>query len=298
MAEYAQLSDFSGFLTPEQSSAIFEKAQQGSIVQQLGRQVTLGPSGKNIPVFAEDPTADWVAEGGAKHLTNGGVGLQNMQPQKIASIFVASAEAVRADPVNYMQSMRDKVANAFARAFDAAALHGESSPFEHSVGETSKTESLDSAESVYHGLNNGLMELVQDGHELTGFALDPVSEPILNQATDSTGRPLFIDSPITETNPTVRPGRILGRPAYIGKGIRNDSDNTVAFGGDWSQIAWGVVGGISYDVSDQTTLPVGEGGSMISLWQHNLVEVRAEAEYGLVVNEPEAFVKYTYTFGS
>lgn len=296
MAEYAQLSDFSGFLTPEQSSAIFEKVEQGSVVQQLGRQVTLGPSGKNIPVFTEDPTAEWVAEGASKPITSGGLEMKQMQPHKIAAIFVASAEVVRANPGNYMNVMRDKVANAFARAFDAAALHGENSPFQAAVSDTSKSEDLDAAESVYHGLNNGLMDLVQDGHRLTGFALDPITEPILNSATDSTGRPLFIDTPITETNPTVRPGRILGRPAFIGEGIRNGE--TVAFGGDWSELAWGVVGGISYDVSDQATLPVGDDGSMVSLWQNNLVAVRAEAEYGLVVNDPEAFVAYTYSVSS
>ena len=43
-------SDFSGFLTREQSEAIFEKAAQQSVVQRLARRVPLGINGQSIPV--------------------------------------------------------------------------------------------------------------------------------------------------------------------------------------------------------------------------------------------------------
>lgn len=287
-SNYASLnSDFSGWLTPERSQAIFEKVAEGSMVQQLARQVDLGPSGREIPVFTQDPTANWVSEGEEKSITKGGMNLQTMQPQKIAAIFTASAETVRANPGGYMDSMRDKVAASFAKAFDSAALYG-TGPFNSSVSETTKTQELE--ENTYLSLNSGLKQLVDDDKRLTGFLLDYKTEPILNAATDSTGRPLFIDTPLTDPNPAIRPGRLIGRPAYMGDNVA--SGDTVAFGGDWTQIAWGVVGGISYDVSQETALPLGANGEMVSLWAHNLVAVRAEAEYGLIVNDPEAFVAY------
>lgn len=164
--------DFAGYLTPEQSEAIFEKAAQTSVVQRLARQITLGPSGKNIPVFTGDVTADWVSETGVKPITKGAVGLRNIQPHKIAAIFVASAEVVRANPANYMQVMRSKVAEAFAKAFDAAALHGVNSPFgtDNYIGATTKTQEFGT--NTYLDINSGLAQLVNDGYTLEGFAFD------------------------------------------------------------------------------------------------------------------------------
>ena len=62
-------------------------------------------------------------------------------------------------------------------------------------------------------------------------------------------------------------------------------------------MVWGQVGGLSFDVSDQATLNLGTFASpnLVSLWQHNLVAVRVEAEYGALVNDPDAFVKLTNT---
>jgi len=49
------------------------------------------------------------------------------------------------------------------------------------------------------------------------------------------------------------------------------------------------VGGISYDISTQATVTV--NGALVSLWENNLVAVRAEAEYGFLVNDTAAFCK-------
>jgi hypothetical protein len=74
----------------------------------------------------------------------------------------------------------------------------------------------------------------------------------------------------------------------MGEGVANGT--LLGFGGDFRKVAWGVVGGITYDVSDQATVTI--NGVLTSLWEHNLVAIRAEAEYGLVIADTEAFVKY------
>jgi hypothetical protein len=66
--------------------------------------------------------------------------------------------------------------------------------------------------------------------------------------------------------------------------------------GDFSQLIWGQIGGLSYDVSDQATLDLsanGDGSGIVSLWQQNMVAIRVEAEFAALVNDPEAFVKLT-----
>lgn len=296
-------SEFSGFLKPEMSSPIFEKARRQSVVQNLARQVPLGINGQDIPVVTSKATAGWVNEAGQKPVSKGGVTLKTMTPKKIAGIVVVSAEVVRANPANYIELVRDDLAEAFAIAFDAAALHGTSTPFGagNYIDASTKAVGLGtaaaSAGSVHADLNAGLRLLVNGGKKLSGFALDSIVEPDLNAAVDTTGRPLYIDIPLEDTAPAARGGRLLSRPSFMGDGVAAAVPGTaetayaVAYGGDWTQAAWGVVGGISYDVSTETAVTI--NGELVSLWEHNLVAIRAEAEYGWLVNDVESFVKYT-----
>ena len=296
-----QLSDFDGFLTPEQSAPIFERAQRQSVVQQLARQVPLGPTGTDIPVVTGKLQAAWVAEGAQKPTSNGALDLKNISPKKIAVIAVVSEETVRSNPGNYMQVLRNQIGEAFAIAFDSAALHGISTPFSTYVDQTTKAVGLGTAAGtaggVFADLNAGLSLLVADSKRLNGFAFDDRMEPTLNSAVDSTGRPLFIDSPLQDNAPAARGGRVLGRSAFMGEGVGVATPGTTAttypvgYGGDWTQAAWGVVGGIRYSVSTETSVTI--GGTLTSLWEHNLVAIRAEAEYGWLVNDVEAFVRYT-----
>ena len=285
--------DFSGFLNAEQSAPIFDEARKTSVVQMLSRQIPLGANGQEIPVTTSKPVAGWVAEGGQKPATKGAMALKTMTPKKLAAIAVVSAEVVRANPGGYVDNLRPELAEAFAVAFDSAALHGTSTPFTTYIDQTTQTDveigtAAASAGSVYADLNSGLAALVGDGKRLTGFAFDVVAEPLFNAAVDTTGRPLFVDSPTIDNAGPVRQGRVLGRPAFMGEGVA--AGTTVGYGGDWSQAVWGTVGGISYDVSTDATVTI--NGALVSLWENNLLAVRAEAEYGWLVNDVDAFVTY------
>jgi HK97 family phage major capsid protein len=297
-------SDFAGFLKPDQAAAYFEQARRSSTVQQLARQVPLGINGAEIPVVTSKPTAGWVAEGGQKPATNGALSLKTITPKKLAAIAVVSAEVVRANPGNYINILRDDIAEAFAIAFDAAALHGTNSPFGagNNIDATTKTVELGTTAKanggIYGDIVAGLGLLVNDSKKLTGFAFDRKVEPTFLSAVDNNGRPLFVETPLEDTASVVTPGRLIGRPAFIGDGISTavvagtpNTGGIVGYGGDWSQAVWGTVGGISYDVSTQSTVTI--NGSLVSLWENNLVAIRAEAEYGWLVNDAQAFVEYT-----
>ncbi len=286
--------DFSGFLNRDQSAAIFERAARSSAVQQLSPQIQLGANGQSIPIVTGKLSAGWVAEGAQKPASKGALALKNMDPKKIATIAVVSAEVVRANPGNYMNIIKNQVGDAFATAFDAAALHGTASPFSTFVAQTTKSvelgTSVQTAGGIHGDINAGLSLLVNDGKRLSGFALDDRFEPLLNGAVDAAGRPIYIDSPVVENAGPFRQGRLLGRSAFIGEGVYNATGSVLGFGGDWSQTAWGAVGGISYKVSTEATVTI--NGELVSLFENNLVAILAEAEYGWLVNDPQAFVEY------
>lgn len=294
-------TDFAGFLKPDQAQAYFDQAKKSSSVQQLARQVPLGINGAAVPVVTSKPTAGWVAEGGKKPATQGGIGLKTIEPKKLAAIAVVSAEVVRANPGNYINILRDDIAESFAIAFDMAALHGTNTPFGAYIDQTGKVVEVGTTTKanggVYGDIVAGLDLLVKDKKKLSGFAFDAVVEPKFLGAVDNNGRPLFVETPLEDTASAITPGRLIGRPAFLGDQIGTpvvtgtpNTGGIVGYGGDWSQVVWGVVGGISYDVSTQATVTI--NGVLTSLWENNLVAIRAEAEYGLLINDTAAFVKY------
>lgn len=284
-------SEFAGFLTPERAQDYFKEAARVSAVQSLTRQIPLGINGQEIPYVTSKPTASWVSEAGQKPTTSGGLALKTIKPHKIAAITVVSAEVVRANPGNYVSLFREQIAEAFAIAFDAAALHGTNSPFGvgQNIDATTKAVTLgtttDAKGGIYGDVNAALSLLVNDKKKLTGFAFDTTAEPIFNASVDLQGRPLFVDA--VYDNTALQGGKLLGRQSVykdeIGEG------DVLGYAGDWSKAVWGVVGGISYDVSTQATVTL--NGELTSLWEHNLVAIRAEAEYGFHVADTEAFVK-------
>lgn len=293
------LSDFEGFITPEEAAPIFNEARRGSVFQQLMRQVPLGIAGQKIPVRVGKTTANWVGEGGTKPKTSLGMDLVHIEPQKLAAIAVMSAETVRANPGNITGELRSDLAGAFATAFDLAVgynVGGDGAgtgPFDNYLAETTKSVSLGTAAVTAGGIHAdfvaGMSQLVLDGKRLRGFALDDIVEPLIWGAVDGNGHPLYVNLPTDDASQTLaRPGRLLNRPSFMGEGVGHG--DVVGFGGDFSKAAWGVVGGISYRVSTEATVTL--NGELTSLWENNLVAVLAEAEYGFVVADGDAFVKY------
>lgn len=289
--------DFSGFIKPDQAQDYFTEASKLSAVQSLARQVPVGPNGVEFRQVTSKPTANWVDEGGRKPTTKGEIGLRSFKPHKIAAITVASAEVVRANPGNYINLYREEIAEAFAVAFDYAALWGiggdgtGSGPFDAAIADTSKSVALGAAGQaeggIYADLNGALQALVADKRKLTGWVLDDTTEPVLNSAVDLNGRPLFVESPYDGTS--LDSGRLLRRPAVFSEDIARD--NVVGFAGNWEKAIWGVASGISYDVSTQATVTI--DGELVSLWENNLVAIRTEAEYGFLLDSEEHFVKIT-----
>lgn len=288
----AQTGDtiFSGYLEPEMAKDYFAEAEKTSIVQRVATKIPMGPTGVKIPHWNGDVSAAWIGEGDMKPITKGSLTSQSISPAKIATIFVASAETVRANPANYLGTMRTKVATAIAMAFDEAALHGTDSPFGDSLDDSTKVQHMGT--NAYNSLGvDGLQKLVSASKKWGATLLDDTAEPILNGSLDLNGRPLFVESTYDSLTTPFREGRILGRQTILSDHVASGS--LIGYAGDFSQVLWGQVGGLSFDVTDQATLNLGtfESPNFVSLWQHNLVAVRVEAEYGLLVNDPDAFLK-------
>lgn len=292
-----KLSDFNGFIKPELAGPIFDEAAKGSAAMSLIRKVPLGASGQAFPIVTSKPTANWTTEGAQKHTTEAGLGLVKMEPKKLTAIAVASQEVIRANPGGYSETLKGLLADAFARAFDLAVFHNKggdgngTSPFETTLAATTKSVTLGAAAgtNTYDDLVKAMALNLQGTpkKQVTGFAFDTGFEIDLLNAKDTAGHPLFAEAAYTGAVPALRSGSVLGRTTYMHENV--GLDKTVGFAGDWSKCAWGTVGGITMDISTEATVTI--GGQLVSLYENNLVAVRAEAEYGFAVADKDAFVK-------
>lgn len=297
MANYAATGDvmFSGEFEPAKAQDYFAEAEKRSVVQAIAQKIPMGPTGVSIPHWNGNVTADWVNEGEQKPITKGDFTKQSITPAKIASIFVVSAEVVRANPHNYMETMRSKIAEAIAMRFDDAVLWGEGTPFGKYLDQTTKEVGLD--DRAHDRMNTALKILTQDGRKFRSVLFDETAEGVLNDAVDKNGRPVFIDSPLeyTDTNAPFRRGRVLGRNTILTDHLTGHGQK-IGFAGDFSKVLWGQVGGLSWDVTDQASLDISSaqnGSQIVSLWQNNLLAVRVETEFAALVNDPEDFVRIT-----
>jgi len=313
ITDATKTSDFSGFVPAEQAGAIFEKAASMSAVQQLVQRVPLGLTGTSVPVVTGRPAAGWVGEGEQKPASAGSMTLKTLTPKKLAAIMVVSAEVARLNPAQFVDRMENSFAETFAVSFDLAALHDQgpdgsagAGPFSTFIDQTSKAVEIGGSSQALGGIHGDFVSaldlLVSDTdatgrrYKCTGYAIDSVLEPNMWGATTTTGEPLYTDLPTGNVDAMTQ-GRILGRPAYIRDTIATANLATVVgYAGDWSQAAWGAIGGISYRISTEATVTI--NGSLTSLWEKNLVAILAEAEYGFIVNDTDAFVRLTNATGS
>ena len=274
-------------LPAEVSQEILQKTQQASAVMQLARQIALPGRGVQIPVITSDPTAGWVAETGAKPVSNPGLSTKLMQAYKLA-VIVPFSDEFRRDAAALYDALVARLPLALAQRFDQTVVGAVAKPGENfdnfaACTAQSLVATVSPAHSTYDGLVNAYADIAAANGSLNGFALSPAAIGLLLGATDSTGRPLFIAS-------TSEGGinRVLGARTLESRGIYKAGSAAAAstagtpaivgIAGDWSQAMYGTVEGVQIRFADQTGLTI--NSEQVNLWEHNMFAVRAEIELG------------------
>lgn len=288
---------------------IFEKSVEQSAIMSLAQRAPLSiDANTSIPIPLDVPTADWVGSGARKPLSSGGIDVKQMSPKKIAVLIPVAEEVVKTNAAGLWTQLQRDLPTAFARAFDHAAIHGKSmkgaaGPFPDHLTATTNAVELDTAAAADGGLwadmVNGMALVVDDDWDYTGTVADPRLKPKLLLAVDANGRPILVDTTTPGTN-MANSGTLIGEPLAYSRGVsgkqRRQSTSTDsglrALGGDWSQAAYGVGMDITVRISSEATY-VDEEGGVHSAFQENLVLLLAEAFYGFVMGDAQAFVKYT-----
>jgi len=272
-------------LPAEVSQEIMQKTQQASAVMQLARQIALPGRGVQIPVITSDPSAAWVAETGAKAVSNPGLSTKLMQAYKLA-VIVPFSDEFRRDAASLYDALIARLPLALAQKFDQTVVGAVAKPgenFDNFALCTAQKLVPGAGETVYGNLAAAYTDIAAAGGALNGFALSPAGIGLLLAATDTTGRPVFV--------PSANDGgvtRVLGAQTVESRGIYKAGSAAAAstagtpaivgVAGDWSQAMYGTVEGVQIRFADQTGLTI--NSEQVNLWEHNMFAVRAEIELG------------------
>ena len=272
-------------LPAEVSQEILQKTQTASAVMQLARQITLPGRGVQIPVITSDPSAAWVAETGAKAVSNPGLSTKLMQAYKLA-VIVPFSDEFRRDAAALYDALIARLPLALAQKFDATVVGAVEKPgenFDNFASCTAQKLVPGVGETVYGNLVAAYSDIAAAGGSLSGFAMSPAGIGLLLGATDTTGRPIFTASAgdgdvarVLGARTVEARGMYKAGVAPVGSGAGTPA--IVGVAGDWTQAMYGTVEGVQIRFADQTGLTI--NSEQVNLWEHNMFAVRAEIELG------------------
>lgn len=266
------------------SAEILQKTQSASAVMTLARKINLPGRGVQIPVITSDPQAGWVAETGAKPVSNPGLSTKLMQAYKLA-VIVPFSDEFRRDAAALYDELVKRLPLALAQKFDATVMGNGAAPgenFDTFAACTAQTLIAAGSKTAYDGLVAAYTDIADHSGNMNGIALSPAGVGVLLGAVDSDKRPLF-NSPADGALPRLLGAQIVeGKGMYkagaAGVGTAPGTPALVGVAGDWTQAMYGTVEGVQIRIADQTGLTI--NSTQVNLWEHNMFAVRAEIEIG------------------
>ncbi|MCA0980232.1 phage major capsid protein [Exiguobacterium aestuarii] len=284
-----------GSIPTQFASEMIGEVVQNSAVMQLAQLEDMSLPKKEITYLAEGPGAYWVAEGERIQTSKATWLTAEMEAKKLGVIIPVSKEFLNYSVSDFFNMIRPKIAEAFYKKFDQAALFGTQSPYAagHSIlaaaTAAGNTVAHDDAEALY-GQLNGLIGLVEDNEiDPDGIATVRSLKQVFRGELDSTGRPIYVKGDGTA------PDDILGLPIAYVNGSSFDKTKAVAMTGDWDYARFGILQDIQYSISEEATLTtvVDEGGEPLNLWERDMFALRATMHVAFMVLKDEAFAVLT-----
>lgn len=278
------------------SQEIWANAVSESAFMTLGRRINLPGTGTTIQTITGEPSANWVAETNAKPVSAHTFGKHAITPYKLAVIEAFSNEFLRDKATLYDECVR-RLPAALAKKFDSTIM-GTTAPgsgFDVLGTGVSKVSILGGQNTTtYKQFVAADAAVSANDGILNAIALAPQGKSIVLGATDTTGRPIFIPGP--ESNSV---GTILGANVAVNKGVyvagaagSPGTPAVVGVAGDFTGVLWGSVEGVQMSISDQATI-TDSSSNPISLWQNNMVAVRFEIEVAFAAMDKSQLVLLT-----
>lgn len=283
-------SDAAALIPEEASRQIFQNATQQSVVLRTMRQIRMSRKEFRMPVLSTLPTAYWVnGDTGLKQTTK--IAWQNkfITAEELAVIVPVPETVIADSDFDIWGEVRPRIAEAIARALDAAVLFGTNKPasWPNSVVQDAAAAGNQLVRGSVSGQDlagdiSDVMKFVEsDGFDVSGFMVNTTVRADLRNLRDTQKQFLFSPSMQAGT-----PDTLWGQPLLW---IRNSSfDGTQAdvIAGDWNQAVIGIREDISFKILDQAVIQDNTGQIIYNLAQNDMVAMRVVFRAGFQIANP------------
>lgn len=281
--------ELSGFVPVEQAKDIMTDVARGSSVLRLSKVSNMESDTKKVPVMTEGPGAYWVGEGERIQTSKAGWIYPELKAKKLAVIVPVTKEKLNDSTIDVFEELKEPIAEAFYKAFDAAAIFGTNSPFAKNIMNSVETAGTkieletNGAGKLDLDVSDAMALVEEEGYDVNGFVAKNGIKNSLRKLRDANGNQLFVDG--------VNGKEFYSQPIEFSRNGAWDKSKAEIIGADWDKSLVGIREGIEYEILKEATLQgtLDEDGKPISLAEQDMIAVKATMRLAYLPIKDEAF---------
>lgn len=275
-----------GTIPEKYNTLILKDVMENSKVMQLAKYEEMDGKEKEFEYFAKGPGAYWVGEG-EKIKTSKAQWLKvKMVAKKLAVIIPCSREYLHYKMPDFFEIMKPKIAEAFYKKFDEAAILNMDNPFSQSVEQSVETAGNEINGDLTYDNVLSLEDLLTDeNYNVNAFISTKRNRSTLRNARKIENG-VVIESIYDRSNNTLD-----GMPVADLESL----DRGTLYAGDFNYMYYGIPFSMDYklDESAQLSTLTNPDGTPINLFEQELVALRATMDVGFMIVKDAAFSKLT-----
>ena len=273
-----------GTIPEKYNKLILKDVMDGSKVMQLAKYEEMDSKEKKFEYFAKGPGAYWVGEG-EKIKTSKPQWLQvTMVAKKLGVIIPCSREFLHYKMSDFFEQMKPKIAEAFYKKFDEAAILNIENPFPQSVDESA----LAAGNLVSGGISyDNILEmediLNNEDYDVNAFISTKKNRSTLRNVNK------IENGVIVQSLYDRGANTIDGLPVADLKGLERGN----LYAGDFDYMYYGIPFGMSYKIDESAQLSTlkNADGTPVNLFEQELAALRVTMDVAFMIVKDEAFVK-------
>lgn len=273
-----------GTIPEKYNKLILKEIMNGSKVMQLAKYEEMDSKEKKFEYFAKGPGAYWVGEG-EKIQTSKPQWMQaTMVAKKLGVIVPCSREFLHYKMSDFFEQMKPKIAEAFYKKFDEAAILNVENPFPQSVEESALAAgNLISGGITYDNILAMEDALNDEDYDVNAFISTKKNRSTLRNVNK------VQNSVIVESLYDRGANTIDGQPVADLKSLEKGN----LYAGDFDYMYYGIPFGMSYKIDESAQLSTlqNEDGTPVNLFEQELAALRVTMDVAFMIVKDEAFVK-------
>lgn len=273
-----------GTIPEKYNTLILKEVMEGSKVMQLAKYEEMDSKEKKFEYFAKGPGAYWVGEG-EKIQTSRPQWMQaTMVAKKLGVIVPCSRELLHYKMSDFFEQMKPKIAEAFYRKFDAAAILNVENPFPQSLEESA----LAAGNLVSGGISYDNILEMEDVLNNEDYDVNAFISTKKNRSTLRNVHKIE-NGVIVESLYDRSANTIDGYPVADLKDLAKGN----LYAGDFDYMYYGIPFGMSYKIDESAQLSTLENadGTPVNLFEQELAALRVTMDVAFMIVKDEAFVK-------